>query len=80
MSLAAIIFAAIFWVSSHPGTFIFGSSLLTQILSNNILVVLVLVLFLGSFQFGFGPMRYTLLSELFLPREQVLERLPILNL
>jgi len=70
MGLAAIIFAAIFWVSSNPESLIFGSSLLSQILSNNILVVLILVLFLGSFQFGFAPMRYTLLSELFIPREQ----------
>jgi len=60
MGLASIIFAPIFWVSSKPESLIFGSSLLRQILSNNILVVLVLVLFLGSFQFGFGPMRYTL--------------------
>ena len=80
MGIAAIIFAAIFWVSSNPESLIFGSSLLSQILSNNILVVLILVLFLGSFQFGFAPMRYTLLSELFIPREQVLlERLSILD-
>ena len=72
MGLAAIIFAAVFWVSSNPDSLIFGSSLLSQLLSNNILVVLILVLFLGSFQFGFAPMRYTLLSELFIPREQVL--------
>ena len=79
MGLAAIIFAAIFWVSSNPESLIFGSSLLSHILSNNILVVLILVLFLGSFQFGFAPMRYTLLSELFTPREQVLlERLSML--
>ena len=75
MGLAAIIFAPIFWVSSNPESLIFGNSLLSQILSNNTLVVLILVLFLGSFQFGYGPMRYTLLSELFTPREQVLERI-----
>ena len=44
-----------------------------ELLSNNILVVFTLVLFVGSFQFGFGPMRYTLLGELFEPREQVAE-------
>ena len=71
MGLAAIIFAAVFWVSSNSDTLIFGSSFLNQLLRNNILIIVILVLFLGSFNFGFGPMRYTLLSELFQPRDQV---------
>lgn len=64
-------FAGIFWASSNPETLLLGSYFLNQVFRSSILVVAVLVLFLGSFQFGFAPMRYTLLSELFIPRDQV---------
>ena len=71
MGIGATIFSGIFWVTSHTDSWIFGSENFDELLSNNILVVFTLVLFVGSFQFGFGPMRYTLLGELFEPREQV---------
>ena len=71
MGIGATIFSGIFWVTSHTDSWIFGSENFDEFLSNNILVVFTLVLFVGSFQFGFGPMRYTLLGELFEPREQV---------
>ena len=71
MGIGAIVFSGIFWVSSHTESLIFGNANLNELLANNILVVVTLVLFVGSFQFGFGPMRYTLLGELFEPREQV---------
>ena len=71
MGIGAIVFSGIFWVSSHTESLIFGNPNLNELLTNNILVVVTLVLFVGSFQFGFGPMRYTLLGELFEPREQV---------
>jgi len=70
MGIGATIFSGIFWVTSHTDSWIFGSENFDELLSNNILVVFTLVLFVGSFQFGFGPMRYTLLGELFEPREQ----------
>ena len=71
MGIGATIFSGIFWVNSHTDSWIFGSENFDELLSNNILVVFTLVFFVGSFQFGFGPMRYTLLGELFEPREQV---------
>lgn len=73
MGIGATIFSGIFWVTSHTDSWIFGSENFDELLSNNILVVFTLVLFVGSFQFGFGPMRYTLLGELFEPRGQVAE-------
>ena len=73
MGIGATIFSGIFWVTSHTDSWIFGSENFDELLSNNILVVFTLVFFVGSFQFGFGPMRYTLLGELFEPREQVVE-------
>ena len=71
MGIGALIFSGIFWVSSHTESLIFGSANFNELLTNSILVVVTLILFVGSFQFGFGPMRYTLLGELFEPREQV---------
>ena len=71
MSLASMAFAGIFWASANPETLLLGSLFLSRVFRSSILVVAVLVLFLGSFQFGFAPMRYTLLSELFIPRDQV---------
>ena len=73
MGIGAIVFAGIFWVSSHTESLIFGNANINDLLTNNVLVVITLILFVGSFQFGFGPMRYTLLGELFEPREQVRE-------
>ena len=78
MGIGAIVFSGIFWVSSHTESLIFGNANLNELLANNILVVVTLVLFVGSFQFGFGPMRYTLLGELFEPREQVKTLTPYL--
>ena len=72
MSLASMAFAGIFWASANPETLLLGSLFLSRVFRSSILVVAVLVLFLGSFQFGFAPMRYTLLSELFIPRDQVI--------
>merc|ERR1712227_528759 len=72
MGIGAIIFAGIFWVSSHAETLIFGNAILNDLLTNSILVVVTLILFAGSYNFGFAPMRYTLLGELFDPREQEL--------
>ena len=71
MGIGAIVFAGIFWVSSHAESLIFGNAILNELLTNNVLVVVTLILFVGSFNFGFAPIRYTLLSELFEPREQV---------
>ena len=71
MGIGAIVFAGIFWVSSHAESLIFGNAILNELLTNNVLIVVTLILFVGSFNFGFAPIRYTLLSELFEPREQV---------
>merc|ERR1712223_1225021 len=51
MGIGATIFSGIFWVTSHTDSWIFGSENFDELLSNNILVVFTLVLFVGSFQF-----------------------------
>ena len=48
-----------------------GSTVLGSILSSNILLVSCLILYFLSFNIGFGPVKFTLLSEMFTPTDQV---------
>ena len=63
--------AAFFWANKQPGQPILGSSILHHLLTNNVFLVVVVVLYIAFFNLGFGPIRYTLQSELFTPKEQV---------
>ena len=63
--------ATSFWANKQPGQSVLGSSILHNFLTNHVFLVVVLVLYIAFFNLGFGPIRYTLQSELFTPKEQV---------
>lgn len=71
MSLVSLVFSAIFWQTVHSEAIFFGSQLLSLLLSNNTFILIILSLYCLFFNLGFGPMKHTLLCELFSPREQV---------
>ena len=47
------------------------TNLIDTILSSNIFLVSSLAIYFFSVNIGFGPLKYTLLSEMFSPKEQV---------
>ena len=67
-----LLFASTFWASNQHNETFLGSSTLKSLLTNDVFLVSILVLYLVFFNLGFGPIRYTLQSELFSPKEQVL--------
>jgi len=71
-SLATAAFAAIFWNFDNEREKIsfLGSNLLEDILSSNIFLVCCLTAYYLSVTIGTGPVKYTLLSEMFTPTEQ----------
>lgn len=71
-SLSTLTFAAIFWkIKNSEYTFlIFGSPILDTILSSNMFLVFCLIVYFLSFNIGLGPIKHTLISELFSPGEQ----------
>jgi len=68
-SLSTAAFAAIFWIHQNKDQEIsfLGSEFL---ISSNLFLVLCLLVYYFSYNIGFGPMKHTLLSEMFTPMEQ----------
>ena len=66
-----LLFAATFWANKQPNETLLGSTTLKSVLTNDVFLVSILVFYLVFFNLGFGPIRYTLQSELFTAKEQV---------
>ena len=71
MGVTTLLFAATFWANSHPNETVIGNSTVKMVLTNHVFLVTTLALYIAFFNLGFGPIRYTLQSELFTPKEQV---------
>jgi len=71
-SIATSAFAAVFWKIENSETklMVLGSPILDNILISNIFLVSCMVIYYLSFNIGFGPVKHTLLSEMFTPNEQ----------
>lgn len=65
-----LLLASTFWANKQPNETILGSSTLKSFLANDVFLVSILVLYRVFFNLGFGPIRYTLQSELFTAKEQ----------
>ena len=71
MSLSTFLFAVIFWTATNPAELLLDNILLTNITKNHMFILSNLALFYFFFNTGFGPMKFTLLGELFSATEQV---------
>jgi len=70
-SLSSLVFAAIFWNISKSEDESFVPEIVRTILSSTILLVATLIIYFLSFNIGFGPIKHTLVSEMFTTEEQV---------
>ena len=73
MSITTSVFAAIFWRFSPEKDVFKIPTILNAVLTDNVFILTTLSLYLFFFNIGFGPVKNTLLCELFTPTEQVQE-------
>ena len=71
MSVTTSVFAAIFWRFSPEKDVFKIPTILNEVLTDNVFILTTLSLYLFFFNTGFGPVKNTLLCELFTPTEQV---------
>ena len=70
-AVTTAIFSAVFWRSGLTALPSGLPVVLSDVFSNNIFILITLSTYLFFYSIGFGPIKHTLLSELFSPQEQV---------
>ena len=71
MGATTLLFSATFSAALQPGHPFLGSFVLKTILTNDVFILVVLGFYFVFFNAGFAPIKYTLRSELLMPKEQV---------